>query len=1545
MKSPVDPEFPIQGTRAAKEFHEAVSLTTESFLTYHSEWVRLSGANRKTSSVHIHRAVCEALRLMHSFDQLDASALAVGEHLTRWVIQTELAVERNPAAPDFSGLDIVSGTAQLPDGRAATTKFSEWVSARLKDRASLWKQERLFNQERRQLRGRGYRGDGDDESSSDDGGKGNPHKKKKKKKKGGKGDNAATGEWMMGDIWRRVAMYGECPADVTEASSLGDLCRRANLYSQEACHLVDTDLGKIKILRRRLQPQDARDLAPPETKCYLDKFNVLVERTPEELEGLRCTGSLVEPYWDPHLRRDRLLRLQLYQALFEANLLTFRRRRKARVGFFTVRKKDTDQQRLIIDARQANACHRPPPTTRLATPAGMTNLDLSPGSLESDGFGGYLGEACVSGEAGDVGDCFYNFTVPALAAWFCTDDDFDQAELATLGIHVDTVYDDEAGKELPLQAGERVYAAFKGVPMGWSWALYIANEVVNHQVSFTSTRPGEDEIRDRAPPPSLLPGRPVVGTYVDNIHTFGGYTGEAGERMKAIADRFALLGIPFEVDDVEGQGWMHSLGLRFDFGDRCTARSKASHAWSLWMATRGLLRRRRVSGRLLRVWLGLTNFHFQLARPALSTLSATYKFTAEHLEHRAPLWASVRSELRDVLGLIFLVEVDMSAPLCTEVHVGDSSDRGYALMSTTSSHKEVREALRHHERWRFKHSTEPLPSPLFDCAETGPLGYIGQSPSSGLGKTTQFGKELAAALDSSLRDPLFKRRRMKLLGPSTDLEKTVIEGPAIPTLAGSWDDPHRWTLVTAKPWKGVKEHINLKEARVCLMSLRRLCRTTRNLGTTALTITDNLVSALAFEKGRSGSRRAAAYQMAGRIQWRLRHIESKRNVADAPSRWFGPDLPRPGRQGEVLETSPPPIHRLRYGSGLLHDQHGPGAHGTQGSHRRVDSFELGRELLPPVGPGEDGVLRPPTTRRDEASPRYFLELFSGTGRLTSAVQEAGLRVLPDFEVGKGSSFDLMRPANQELIFSMIRNRECLAAGVRFSLENPQTSRLWEFGPIRDIFLNKHACFFTFHMCAWGTPYKKPTSILTDLRSLNSLVKRCPGDHVHQRLRGSLMSFVNGKLHSCNRTAAAGAYPELLCTTWAQLLKDSAPPEAVGATTPGAVLSFLHGVEAATHRAHRPHDATAGGDLRERHQDQGNYKFLRDAKRYLQTHPVIFGHFTAEDIAQLAGYRKLDDYPEKTREAQDDTRGDGPFSPPTYHKHVREFEAWARAHRHRVTNKNLDRLVTLYLNFLEEDEEIQPSSGAYVIYGLQLLRNTGPKHEFLSNAKEALSGWKKIQPGGMRLPVPEEFIFDLGLLALHQQRGDLAFALALQYDTYLRPSELLSLTLDHVGYPAGGRYNKWSLVIAPSALGERTKQGTSDDSVMIADRADRRWLSEAMALYVGKCKHELFPQITLAFYERWCAKSCEQLSYRSACIMPHILRHSGASNDMFHKRRSLNEIQKRGRWQARKSVARYEKHALLLKRWEQASPKRVASIRRQSQSFGSALLSFFKTSKR
>ena len=183
---------------------------------------------------------------------------------------------------------------------------------------------------------------------------------------------------------------------------------------------------------------------------------------------------------------------------------------------------------------------------------------------------------------------------------------------------------------------------------------------------------------------------------------------------------------------------------------------------------------------------------------------------------------------------------------------------------------------------------------------------------------------------------------------------------------------------------------------------------------------------------------------------------------------------------------------------------------------------------------EATVSRPPRVVR---KPRYMLELFSGTGRLTQAFAEQNkAQVLPDFEVAKGSMFDLLCPTTQQLILKLVRSgrvwyvhlgtpctvwsraphnlrnlrrarqkeatgfalalflarviRYCLASNVRFTLDNPQSSRLWEFAPMLDILRDKRVNFFTTHMCAWGMPYKKPTSIMTDIVELSSLQKHC-----------------------------------------------------------------------------------------------------------------------------------------------------------------------------------------------------------------------------------------------------------------------------------------------------------------------------------------------------------------------------------------------------------------------------------------------------------------------
>ena len=230
------------------------------------------------------------------------------------------------------------------------------------------------------------------------------------------------------------------------------------------------------------------------------------------------------------------------------------------------------------------------------------------------------------------------------------------------------------------------------------------------------------------------------------------------------------------------------------------------------------------------------------------------------------------------------------------------------------------------------------------------------------------------------------------------------------------------------------------------------------------------------------------------------------------------------------------------------------------------------------------------------------EIFSGTIRLSAAMAATGLNILPDIEIAKGKNFDVMRPSCQRTLLRWLKEgrvwyvhfgtpccvwsrarhnirdwrrarqketlgvglalftaralRLCLALNIKFSVENPQNSRLWEFGPINDILAHKSVYLMTTHMCAWGMNYKKPTSIMTNFEALLQLQARCKGGHVHEQLRGSQTVEIDGKRVTRNRTAAAGAYPWLLCEAWARVVKQEAPDSGCGRASCHDVGLFL-----------------------------------------------------------------------------------------------------------------------------------------------------------------------------------------------------------------------------------------------------------------------------------------------------------------------------------------------------------------------------------------------------
>lgn len=124
-------------------------------------------------------------------------------------------------------------------------------------------------------------------------------------------------------------------------------------------------------------------------------------------------------------------------------------------------------------SRQANALMRLPPSTRLATPSGLARLDFNVDSLATDGYPlEDLVDSIPSAETGDVGDCFYNFSLPGVSSWFSTGDSACRLELEEWGIFQSTIYNEELGCDEPLEYGTPVFVCFSGMPMGWSWAFF-----------------------------------------------------------------------------------------------------------------------------------------------------------------------------------------------------------------------------------------------------------------------------------------------------------------------------------------------------------------------------------------------------------------------------------------------------------------------------------------------------------------------------------------------------------------------------------------------------------------------------------------------------------------------------------------------------------------------------------------------------------------------------------------------------------------------------------------------------------------------------------------------------------------------------------------------------------------------------------------------------------------------------------------------------------------------------------------------------------------
>ena len=193
-------------------------------------------------------------------------------------------------------------------------------------------------------------------------------------------------------------------------------------------------------------------------------------------------------------------------------------------------------------------------------------------------------------------------------------------------------------------------------------------------------------------------------------------------------------------------------------------------------------------------------------------------------------------------------------------------------------------------------------------------------------------------------------------------------------------------------------------------------------------------------------------------------------------------------------------------------------------------------------------------------------------------------------------------------------RECVRCGVPVSVENPQSSKLWEFHLVRELMSLSNCRFVVWDMCRFGSAYRKPTALLTTLSELESLSKRCNHAFRHIPAAGSTRVRVGSAYKWVARKTLAGVYPAQLCTAWARQVRSASSLAASSRPRDAAKLAARLQAELDSHvrrrssaKGHRAPAATAieqqlGGD----DYATGASSTLREAQRYLATHTVTFG---------------------------------------------------------------------------------------------------------------------------------------------------------------------------------------------------------------------------------------------------------------------------------------------------------------------------------------------------
>ncbi len=328
-------------------------------------------------------------------------------------------------------------------------------------------------------------------------------------------------------------------------------------------------------------------------------------------------------------------------------------------GIFTV-KKDDDSDRLIIDARFANAWFTTPPKINLPTPAHVIQLRL------------LASERLLVGKA-DISNYYHHLQLPK---WMCPFLALPSLTAAELGLT------DRPGDCL-------LFPCCTTLPMGWSHSVRIA-QLIHENILYQShgdtpaALQPEDNIL-RVQHPDIV--RPLHALYVDDSILIGLDSDpvEAKQQYERMLKAYASVGLPVKDSKCiypDAVRTVTALGMDVN-GDDGTVTVSAERHHKMILATLHLLSKKEVTGHALSVVIGLWTWNLLLRRPALSVLKCSYSFIERHRWSEAELWPTVQRELITLIGLAPLLQSSLRHQWFKSVVASDASTVAAGVVATT----------------------------------------------------------------------------------------------------------------------------------------------------------------------------------------------------------------------------------------------------------------------------------------------------------------------------------------------------------------------------------------------------------------------------------------------------------------------------------------------------------------------------------------------------------------------------------------------------------------------------------------------------------------------------------------------------------------------------------------------------------------------------------------------------------------------------------------------------------------------------------------------